>query len=770
LLLLVAALTGFSSFFYEVIWIRMLSLVLGASTHAFELMLASFLLGLALGGYWIRRRIDRSVAPALILAKVQLVMGALAILTLPVYNRTFGLMAWLYSVLAKTDGGYVLYNLGSAAISLLVMLPATCAAGMTLPLITILLMRKGTSERAIGQVYAVNTLGAIAGVACVVHVALPALGLKFSLLFAGAVDIGLGLLLLHQGGWFRLVASWQMAWPAGALGVLLLSSFAFGLDVRQTASGVYRYGSARLPEDREILFHKDGKTATVDVLRTPRGRVAILTNGKSEASVQPRIDETPPTLDTSTMVMTGLAGPLHAPDAHEAAVIGFGSGISTTTLLAFPGIRRVDTVEIEPAMVEGARHFEPLVTPAYRDPRSHIIIDDAKSTFARSGHRYDVIVSEPSNPWVSGVSSLFTTEFYQRVKQHLRAGAVLVQWIQLYEITPALVATILKTLSGQFDDYVIYESAANDIVIVASPMGKLAGLQPELLRAPEVQRLAAWARLGTPPDWSASRVGGRNLIQPYIDGWGEVTNSDYFPLVDLQAPRARFTQATAKEITELRFSPLPLGAFLGEPEPAGQPPTDARPLPLGQNQMKAAVAGEVFRHLTETTPSRDSDALLGSALYWQFRWWHDTAATCQSPISPGQMLDATLQIFGEILPHLRSSEIGHLVAVARTHACIQPHGETFRPWLAMIEAIGTRNFAAVAAAARDISSWPGQRRSALQDECLSLAAMGALVALGQSAQAVPSRAGGESPFARWQSTAWFRVLDRILGRPLTSAQ
>ena len=91
----------------------------------------------------------------------------------------------------------------------------------------------------------------------------------------------------------------------------------------------------------------------------------------------------------------------HAPQAKTAAVIGIGSGMSTALLLASPNLTRVDSIEIEPAIIEGARNFQPVVDPAYKDPRSHIVIDDAKSYFARGRQRYD-IVSEPSNPWVSG--------------------------------------------------------------------------------------------------------------------------------------------------------------------------------------------------------------------------------------------------------------------------------------------------------------------------------------------------------------------------------
>ncbi|MFI4983375.1 MAG: spermidine synthase, partial [Nevskiales bacterium] len=136
MLLAAALLTGAASFIYEIGWIRMLSLVLGASTHSFELMLSAFIFGLACGGYWVKRRIDRTADPMGLLGVVQVVMGLLAIATLPLYGAMFDAMAWIMKSVARTESGYTLYHVSSHAIALAIMFPATFCAGMTLPLIT----------------------------------------------------------------------------------------------------------------------------------------------------------------------------------------------------------------------------------------------------------------------------------------------------------------------------------------------------------------------------------------------------------------------------------------------------------------------------------------------------------------------------------------------------------------------------------------------------------------------------------------------------------
>ncbi|HUL55524.1 MAG TPA: hypothetical protein VLT60_00910, partial [Usitatibacter sp.] len=362
ILLAVACLTGLSSFIYEISWIRMLSLVLGASTHSFELMLASFILGLAIGGLWIRTRIDRLGDPVRFLALVQLVMGIAAVATVPLYNGSFDLMAWLLHALARNNSGFVLFSLSSTIISLAVMLPATICAGMTLPLITYRLLRSREGERSLGLVYAVNTLGSIIGVIVAVHLLLRPLGLHGTLVVGAAIDVALG-------AWLYLGARGRPSLKAGlkpaliGLAVFALVSTAFDVDGRRSASGVFRTGAARISPEAKIVYHKDGKTATVDVLDDGKWR-AIRTNGKPDAAIafHPDIG---PSGDEVTMTLLGALPLGHKPDAKTAAVIGFGSGMSTTVLLGSPNLQRVDTVEIEPAMVEGARNFRPVVDAAY---------------------------------------------------------------------------------------------------------------------------------------------------------------------------------------------------------------------------------------------------------------------------------------------------------------------------------------------------------------------------------------------------------------------
>ncbi|MGP1665308.1 MAG: spermine synthase, partial [Rhodanobacter sp.] len=155
------------------------------------------------------------------------------------------------------------------------------------------------------------------------------------------------------------------------------------------------------------------------------------------------------------------------------AVIGFGSGLTTHSLLGDPRVKSVDTIEIEQAMVDGARAFGPRVARAYTDPRSHVVIDDAKTHIASQNIKFDLIISEPSNPWISGVGTLFSKEFYKFIPRHLNEDGLFLQWLQLYEIDDELVGSVLRALTPTFSDYSAWISNNTDLIIIASPKGKV---------------------------------------------------------------------------------------------------------------------------------------------------------------------------------------------------------------------------------------------------------------------------------------------------------
>ena len=551
LILVIAFFTGLASFAYEIGWIRMLSLVLGASTHSFELMLATFILGLALGGLAVRRRADAPRDPLGMLAWVQIAMGLAALATLPVYDLSFSLMETLMSGLARSDAGYALFNASGALVSALVMLPATFFAGMTLPLLTAALLRRGVGEAAIGRVYAANTLGAIAGVVLAVHAGLPHAGLKGTLIAASLVDVALGLVLVF------LVARKALA-PAVAVCacVFVVVAGLVKLDPNKMTAGVFRHGELAASRDAEILFEKDGKTATVHLVRYPEA-ISLRTNGKSDGSINMDADGQRGT-DEVTMVLTAAIPLALLPEARSAAVIGIGTGLTSHTLLQSLALERVDTIEIEPAMAEAARGFMPRNRGAFVDPRSRIWYDDAKTFFSTRSSRYDIIISEPSNPWVSGVSGLFTREFYRRVRGHLNDGGLLVQWIQLYEIDASLVASVLRSLGQAFPHYAVFAPSDHDLLIVASERPLPLPAQARVFEEPGVAKELWTVHVLTTGDLDARFLGTRGTLEPLVESYDVAANSDYAPLLDLNAARHRFTEKSATDVVGMLNHGIPV--------------------------------------------------------------------------------------------------------------------------------------------------------------------------------------------------------------------
>lgn len=562
LMLVIAFLTGAASFIYEIGWIRMLSLVLGAATHSFELMLSAFILGLALGGLWVRRRIDRTPDTLRFLGVVQIAMGIAALATLPLYGVTFDLMQVVIKGTARTDSGYAIFLASSHAIALMVMLPATFCAGMTLPLITFALLKAGRGERSIGAVYASNTLGSIVGVIAAAHIGMPLLGLK-GLITAGAViDVALGMLLLWRFARPGAPRGLRLAPIATAVSVIAFGVVMFGVsfDYHQMASGVFRRGEIFSAKDAGLEYYRDGKTTSVSLLDFDEG-LSLRTNGKSDGAINlgpgKRIS------DEITMVMTAALPLAIRPDARSAAVIGIGTGLTTHTLLGSRTLERVDTIEIEPAMAEAARHFAARNASAFADPRSNIVFDDAKTYFSSQTRRYDIIISEPSNPWVSGVSSLFSDEFYRLVRRHLNRGGVLVQWFQLYEIDIKLIASVMRALAQNFPDYAIYATTDSDLLIVAG--------DPETLARPLVDVFAAHPGVGqelrkvhvqTIGDMELRRLGGKLALHPLFLSYNIPPNSDYYPYLDLNAARHRFLQTDAGELTQVGAAGVPVVEIL----------------------------------------------------------------------------------------------------------------------------------------------------------------------------------------------------------------
>lgn len=690
MLLWVAGLTGLASFVYEIVWIRMLSLVLSSSAQAFELMLSAFILGIALGGLWIRRRIDRLDSPVRFLAHVQIAMGVLAVATLLVYRGLFSFMDGLLLNLPPTEVGYAIFSLFSHGMALSVMLPATFCAGMTLPLVTLILLESGGGERSIGRVYAWNTLGAVVGALAAVHIGLPTFGLKGTLALGAGLDVAVGLGLL----WVMCPAP-QRGKPAlvssGAIAVVTAIVLLVSLDPVVLNSGVYRR-IARLADFSEasVLDHRDGRTATISVLDR-LGNRSIRTNGKPAASIT-TWPELPPSADEVVGTLLGALPVLLKPEARTALNIGMGSGITSHVLLASDRLETVTTVEIESAIVELAPAFAPRNARTFDDPRSRIVIEDARTFLATSRAAFDVIVTQPSNPWVSGTSALFSKEFYDLASRSLVRGGVLVQWLQLPVIDTRRVVSILEALRIAFPYFDVYAGTAGDLILVAAVdappprMGIEASISAALLRD------LSLIHVQSPQDLQVRLAGTQGTFGPLGGLYDVRPNSDFHPDVDQLAARDRFMQRNAVELLRFYVQPLPVLELLGETAPTwDRTAVTQSDLFFYSSRVLTAMA---FRDLSAgvTAPASQPGGPVQRA------WGHARGLYQQCVDSSREEAASAVHLIATaIIVDLRPSELVAVWDALDTLPCMEFMRNEGEAWTRLYRAIGARDAEAVVA-------------------------------------------------------------------------
>ncbi len=459
------AVAGAASMIYEVAWTRALSLVIGSSTYAFTAMLLAFLLGLALGSALFSRVFGaRPLGPA-VFGSLQLGVALAALGILPVFERLPDVV--IRALAVSLSPGFVL--LVEVALAVAVMLAPTLLIGAGFPC-AVQVAARGLSSVGVdvGRLYAINTLGAIAGTIAAGFGLVPLVGAQGAVKVAIALNLALGLTMLAVGR--RAVVRWQWL-AAAALAVVVVAGLvrapAWNPAVMAAGAAVYarqyqrfagQGGIARATADSQLLFYRDGLTATVSVHR--EGPTTFLrVNGKTDASNG---------VDMHMQLMLGHLPLLLHPDARAVLVIGLGSGVTVGAVAVHP-VMRVDAVEIEPAVVQATEFFRRENREALRDPRVHLAIGDARNVMLAGDRRWDVIVSEPSNPWIGGVATLFSEEFYALARSRLNPDGVMVQWVDGYTIRPEDLKMIVRTFRTAFPATSVWHAhGIGDFILVGA--------------------------------------------------------------------------------------------------------------------------------------------------------------------------------------------------------------------------------------------------------------------------------------------------------------
>ncbi len=469
----VVMLAGAISMSYQVLWTRAYVIVLGSSTYSFTIILVSFLIGLSCGSATISALMGRISRPLWWLACAQLGAGLLASQTFVTLDQLPEVLFWRMRGAQTVAAVYIDYFL---LVGVVVFLP-TFLQGMTFPLAVRALVSADAGEetgRAVGRLYAVNTVGSIVGSFAAGFILMPTLGLS------GGISLVMGLNLL--AGVVLAVVALRVRFDrlgAGiiaALGALVVAMLAFAppVDRVKLTRGMFRaawakelFNAKTLERDRpELLFYEDGMGATISVER--RGKQIVLkSNGKAEASDG---------ADMATQILVGLlpfvvraADPKVKIGGESAAMVGYGSGVTAGGSLQWP-LETLEVVEIEAAMEPASRFFDHVNHRPMSDPRTKLVVADGRNYLEFATRKYDIIVSEPSNPWIAGVAALFTVEHFERARRHLRQGGVFSQWVQLYEMNPENVRMILATFSKVFPHVIAFSSMpkGTDLILIGA--------------------------------------------------------------------------------------------------------------------------------------------------------------------------------------------------------------------------------------------------------------------------------------------------------------
>jgi hypothetical protein len=433
------------------------------------------------------------------------------------------------------------------------------------------------------------------------------------------------------------------------------------------------------------------------------------------------------------MVLTAALPLALKPDAKSAAVIGIGTGLTTHTLLQSLEIERVETIEIESAMAEASRGFMPRNSGAFADPRGAILIDDAKSFFSSRNRAYDLIISEPSNPWVSGVSSLFTREFYRRIRHHLHPGGLLVQWIQLYEMDASLVATVLGALGAEFPHYAVFAASDYDLLIMAGDRPVPLQADPRVFEHPGVAKELWTVHALTAGDLDARYIGSRATLEPLFASYGMPANSDYAPVLDQNAARHRFMERNASDVVALLNAEVPLLELL-EPERSRRA---VNPLFRGayafervENARLAWYARDFLLRARPPLPEAVPKELQKDLELLKLR-----LIECREPRELDVWLHSAIRVAKALNPYLSPDDLAPVWTRIMGSACYRGLADFQRRWIALFQAVGARNPARMAELAAPLMA-PEQPLVVEAREYLLLAALAGHVASGDKAAAL----------------------------------
>lgn len=527
---------GLAAISLEVIWTRVLTLTIGGSTYAFSLVLVTFLIGIAAGSLFAAKFTSRLRRPLLFFCLIEIGLGFAVILITPVFGN---LPYWFLGVFERFGSSFTNLQVGLGLLAVGVMFIPTLLMGAAFPIVVRALESEKQApyqppEGGVGSLYAVNTLGGVAGALLAGFVVIPQIGLLKGVYFAGVSYIFIGIIILAfsevKNTWIFtcgvLLAMFVVASPH-----LILVDETFltaGLYVNPEVNlGKSQAELRRLNAQDKILYAAEGVSAHVAVRKERDGHLNLRINGKADASTS---------YDMENQVLLGQLPLLLHPNPQEVLVIGLGSGITLGSVLTHP-VKQVDVVEIEQKVVEAARYFDEFSDSALSDSRVKVTVADGRNFLLGSRKKYNVISSEPSNPWLSGSSKLFTKEYFTLLQQSLADDGIALHWVNMYAIGIRGLQSVIAAFLAVFPEGAAFGiPVSNDLLLVGA--GKDIEVDVEQLEqkmSPEkIKRNLAKAGIEEPWEIIARYYLDRQALEQISSGMP--ANTDNHPFLEFSAP------------------------------------------------------------------------------------------------------------------------------------------------------------------------------------------------------------------------------------------
>jgi spermidine synthase len=543
----IVALTGAVSMGLEVLASRSLALIFGSSLQSFAVVLIAFILGIGLGSAWIAspRRAGNSAERFIVL----FLCIAAAWVTLLVFNieRWVDFYRMARTGLGRTDVGYVYQQLLDTGISIVILgVPAACI-GAVLPLMirSISLEDKPLGAK-VGTLLTWNTVGGVAGTLLAGFVLMPYVGLRNAF---GVLALLLGLM--------ALIIACRRCGAIGVTGAICVCAFATCLFIfsDENWKSVMSSGAFRIWEPKfesklmslrkqhiKLLFYEDAPDATVSVEQVDGiigpASIGLRINGKPDAGTD---------VDLANQLLLAHLPMLAKPNAKDVFVLGLGSGITAGAVLPYP-VERIDVAENCEPVIRAAKIFQEWNHHVLDDPRTHIWREDARTVLKLRPQLYDVIVTEPSNPWTVGVGSVFSREFYELAANRLKPGGIVAQWFHIYEANDDIVRLVLRTFNSTFPYVEVWDTGTGDIVMLGSKEQWPTG--PEVFQkgfAIDRVRTDFWMIDIHSPEELLARQLASQRTGFAIAGNGPI-QTDLFPILEYAAPRAFYIGNTSQTL------------------------------------------------------------------------------------------------------------------------------------------------------------------------------------------------------------------------------